>query len=103
MEDKEFLVKIHKSYRWVLAICDEELFGQKIEEGGKQLDLTGGFFKGEEKTITELKELVLNYVREDATFNIVGEKSCKLAREMGLIEEDGVITIKDIPYALILL
>ncbi|MAG39758.1 hypothetical protein CMI41_02215 [Candidatus Pacearchaeota archaeon] len=101
--EKQFLVNIHKAYRWVIAICDKDLAGQKIEEGEKQLDLTGNFFKGEEKTEEELKEIIQDCIREDSTFNLVGEKSCKVAREINLVEKEGILKIKDIPYALVLL
>jgi hypothetical protein len=101
--EKEFLVKIHKIYRWVVAICDKELGGLKIEEGNKQLDLSGNFFKGEPKSADELKEIIRDSLSEDSTFNIIGKKSCQLCKEIGLIEETGIKTIDDIPYALILL
>ena len=43
------LVKIHKSYRDVVAICDSRLLGNKFEQGNMQIDLTGEFFNGDEK------------------------------------------------------
>jgi hypothetical protein len=59
------LVKIHKSYRPIVAVCDSELYGKKILEGEKQLDLTGQFFKGEEKTEEETKEILIDLRKED--------------------------------------
>jgi uncharacterized protein len=99
----EYLIKIHKAYRWVVAICDKELVGKKIEEGEKQLDLTGDFFRGEEKTAEEAKEIIIDCISEDSTFNIIGEKSCKFAEQMGIIKKEGILKTNDVPYALILL
>ena len=97
------LVKIHKSYRQVVAICDSELLGKKFEEGKFQLDLTGEFFNGEELSQEKVSEIVRDMAREDATFNIVGENSVNLCKEMGVIAESGIMKIQGVPYALILL
>ncbi|MAG39349.1 hypothetical protein CMI41_00055 [Candidatus Pacearchaeota archaeon] len=79
------LVKIHKTYRWVVAVCDSNLIGKKFEEGNKQLDLTGDFFKGDEKESEEIKGILADCQREDATFFIVGKESVGLCQEMGLV------------------
>lgn len=102
------LVKVHESYRVVVAICDSDLFGKKFEDvdslnNARQIDLTGGFFDGEERTLEEAKEIVLNYLREDATFNFVGSDSCGLAVELGLIEEKDLIEIDGVKVGLVLL
>ena len=97
------LVKIHKSYRNVVAICDSDLLGKKFEQGNLQIDLSGSFFEGEEKTSEETLEIIQDLAIEDSTFNIVGEKSVRLALKAGIIEEKGIKKIKDIPVALSLL
>lgn len=99
------LVKIHKATRYVVAICDTELFGKKyLDSGGlRQIDLTTKFFEGDEKTEEEIKEIIADYVREDASFNIVGENSCKIALKSGAIDKRGIIRIANIPIALTLL
>ncbi len=97
------LVKIHSSYRTVVAICDEDLIGKKFEEENKQIELTEHFFKGEEKTPEEVLEIIEKQSREDATFNIVGQKSVNIALESGIIKEEGIIKIKEIPIALVLI
>ncbi len=38
-------LKIHKSYRNVVALCDAELIGKKFEEGNMQLYLRENFYK----------------------------------------------------------
>ncbi len=97
------LVKIHDAYRVVVAICDTDLYGRKLEEGKMQLDLSADFFKGEEKTKDEVREIIMDMKKEDATFNIVGEKSVNLALEEGVIKSEGIIKIEGVPVALVLL
>jgi hypothetical protein len=46
---------------------------------------------------------LLNAKKEDATFNIVGKKACKLALDCGIISKEGIIKIKGVPVALVLL
>ncbi len=101
--EKEFLFKIHKSYRWVVAICDKEIYGKKFTEGIKQIDLTGNFFKGELIDRSILKSEIIRCIREDATFNIVGEKSVEIAKEIGMARDEEVLKIKGVPFFLILL
>lgn len=96
-------VKIHSSYRQVVAICDSDLLGKKFEERKKQLDLTGGFFKGEEKNKQEVIDIIEDSRREDATFNIVGKESCDIAVKCGVISGKGTISVAGIPIALVLL
>jgi len=97
------LVKIHKSYRDVVAICDSELLGKKFQQGKLQIDLNGEFFNGEEKSESETLEIIEDIAREDATFNIVGDKSCRLALKAGIIDKKGIKKISGVPVALVLL
>ena len=96
-------VRIHKSYRNVVAICDKELVGKKFEDGKKQLDLLENFYKGEEANKEGVIALILRQAREDATFNIVGEKSIAAAIEAGIITKESVARVQNIPFALTLL
>ena len=100
-------VKIHKSYRTVVAVCDSDLIGKKFEEefekGIKQLDLRENFYKNEELSYKEVLELIKEQAKEDATFNIVGKDSIKAALEAGIIDKSGIGKISGIPYALVLL
>lgn len=96
------LVKIHDAYRKIIAICDSGLIGKKFEEGNRQLDLTGGFFEGDEKTQEEVKEIIEFGKNEDATFNIVGKEACRLCKEAELIKDEGIIEIGGVHVALVL-
>lgn len=96
-------INIIESYRAVISIADKELIGKKFFEENKQLDIKESFYKGELKTPKEIKEEILFWIKEDATFNIVGEKSINLALEIGIINKESIGKIDGIPYAIILL
>jgi len=100
------LVKIHKSYRDVVAICDSELLGKTFEEGQRILEIRETFYGGEnseELNEEKLIELMKSLEREDATFNIVGKKSVEAALKAGIINKGGIKTVQGIPFALVLL
>lgn len=97
------LVKIHHSCRIAVAICDKELIGKEFKENEKKLDLTTTFFKGEQKNKQEVQDIIEDMRREDATFNIVGSRSCKIAQDLGLINESDITYVSEIPIGLVLL
>ena len=96
-------IKIHTSYRQIVAVCDTELLGKTFEEGKRILDVRESFYNGEEKNEQEILEIMQDYGKEDATFNIVGSKSVQAAITAGIISKDGVGTVQGIPYALVLM
>lgn len=90
------IVKIHKrENRTVLAVCDSDLVGRKFEEGDRQLDLSGDFYKGEERTDKDIGDLL----RNADIVNLVGEKSVAIGIQEEVITQDHVITIAGIPHA----
>jgi len=97
------LVKIHSSYRNIIAICDASLIGKTFEEGNRQIIINPNFYQGEEKTEQEILELIEKGTAEDYTFNIVGAESISLALKCGLVQEEGITRIQGIPLALVLL
>lgn len=97
------LVKIHSSYRNVVAICDSNLLGKTFEEGKRQIKINEHFFKGDEKTEAEVLKIIEEGSAEDYTFNIVGEESIKTALKSGIITQEGIIKIQGVPVALVLL
>ena len=108
------LVKIHKSYRDVVTICDDDLIGKKFEsrasddlgkssEGDKfQLDVKESFFGGDKHSKEEVMNIIQKMSAEDATFNIVGEKAIALALQEGIISEESIKRIDNVPYSLVL-
>ncbi|MEK6918915.1 MAG: DUF424 family protein [Nanoarchaeota archaeon] len=99
-----YLIKVHKTYRSVVAVCDEEIIGKNYEEGQKVLQVPESFYKGEIiATEKELMELLVDLAAEDSTFNIAGKRSVDAAIKAGLVNKKGVGTVQGIPFALILL
>lgn len=83
----------------IVAVCDEELIGKVFSDGEKQLDLTSGFYEGQQKSEQEICDLMRNaYI-----LNLVGEKACQLAKNEGLLEDKEIMTVKNVPHAQILL
>jgi hypothetical protein len=91
------LVKIHKTpdSRKIVAICDNNLIGQKFEEKNLQLDLSSDFYKGEDKT----EEEIIKLIKDSYVINVVGEKSVNLCLELGVLDSKDIIKIKNIPHA----
>ena len=96
-------LNIIKSYRNIVAICDSDLLGQKFEEEKFQLDIKENFFKGEEIKEEKVIKIMRDMALEDATFNIVGEKSTNTAIKAGIITKESIGIIKNIPFALVLM
>ena len=95
-------VKIHKSHRTMIAICDENLLGRKFEEGIKQLDVRESFFNGQRMSKEDVIKLMRREAKEDATFNIVGKESVKAALEAKLIASSSWHKVEGIPFVLVL-
>ena len=96
-------VKIHNSYREVVAICDSYLIGKRFEDGKFQLDIKENFFRGDEKDEKQAIQIMRDMSREDATFNIIGQESVNAALKAGVISKDGIKKIQGVPFALVLL
>ncbi len=97
------LIKIHEGYRKTVSLCDLDLIGKTFEEGIMRIEIKEGFFKGEKKNKQEVLEILKDMQKEDATFNIVGKESVETALEAGIIDKQGIIKIKEVPIALVLL
>ncbi|MEK6820329.1 MAG: DUF424 family protein [Nanoarchaeota archaeon] len=97
------LIKIHKLYRDIVAVCDSELLGKCYEEGKKILDVRESFYNGEEVEENKAVKMMKDMAAEDATFSIVGKKSCEAALKAGIISKEGIKKVKGIPFALVLM
>ena len=53
-------IRVIKSYRDVVALCDSELLGKKFEEGDFQLDIKESFYKGDEVSEEEASKIILS-------------------------------------------
>ena len=96
-------IKITKSYRDTVAVCDSSIIGKKFEQGNFQLDLKESFYKGEEVSEEKAMEIMKAMSAEDATFNIAGQKSIEAALKAGIISQESIGKIHEIPFALVLL
>ena len=103
MGEKNVLLKVHESYRWVVAVCDKDIFGRRLVEGNRVLDVSGEFFNGELMSDEKIESEIIRCNREDATFNFVGTESVGIAKALGLVKDEGIVTIEGIPFALVLL
>ena len=93
---KKMIVKVHKrADKTIVAVCDDDLLGKKFEQGELQLDLTSDFYKGDKIDEKETGDLI----RNADIVNLVGEKAVKLGIQEGIIEEDHIIKIDNIPHA----
>ncbi len=90
------LVKIHKKEgRTIVAVCDKQLLGQLFEENGKQLDLRGDFYKGDERDTEEIGDII----RNSDGVNLVGEEAVALGLQEGVIEKEHVMKVEGVPHA----
>lgn len=93
---------MHSAYRNIVSLADAELIGRKFidEKANMQLDLKESFYDGD--AVDEIKaiRLLKSASLDDATFNIVGERSVDAALKAGIIDKKGIIRIKGIPHAL---
>jgi len=96
-------IKIHDSYRKIVAIADSDLIGKTFTQGNKQIEVKPSFFEGDEKNKEETRDILKDMNREDATFYIVGKESTETALKSNIISKEGIITIDTIPIALVLL
>lgn len=95
-------VKLIKSYRDIVAVCDSDLLGKRFEEGKFQLDIKESFYKGEEMSEEKTIDFMMSMSKEDATFNIVGKDSVEAALQAGIISQEGVGNIGGVPFAMVL-
>jgi hypothetical protein len=93
------IVKVHEvkdgSGRKVVAVCDEDLVGKRFEDKNLQLDLGSEFYKGERKSDGEVSEII----KKAYIVNFVGKKSVALGIRLGVVNENKVVKIKQVPHA----
>lgn len=97
----KMIVKIHSTHdgKKIVAICDNNLLGKRFVEGNKQLDLTGDFYRGEEKGEKEIMQLLSNaYV-----VNFVGVGSVGFGKRIKIVSSENVIVVDNIPHAQVIL
>ena len=79
----------------LVAVCDIELIGRHLEEGGLTLEVSESFYKGEAVTESE----VVASLRQATIANLVGERAVRCALANSFVEEANVIFIGGVPHA----
>jgi uncharacterized protein len=97
MSSNKFWSRLIKTkFEILIAICDEELIGKKIEiEKNFSIFVSERFYR--EKLIEE--EEALKLMKEATIGNLLGKRIIKLAIEKNIISSESVILIGGIPHA----
>jgi hypothetical protein len=85
----------------IIAMCDEGLVGQVLEEGNVFIDLKlySGFYKGELVQKDRAKKVVAELKADMNSANIVGKEAISVGLETGIIEDGNVGSVSKVPYA----
>lgn len=81
--------------RLLLAVCDTDIRGKKLEDGKIQLDLSSDFYDGEEMEKEKIKELM----KKSSIVNLAGDESVRCGIEAGIVEKENIIDICNVPTA----
>lgn len=79
----------------VVAACDSELLGVTLMHGDVEVCITGGFYGTERATEEEVSRALVGATNA----NIIGKRVVALAVTLGLVSEEGCITIGGVPHA----
>jgi len=81
----------------LLAACDAELLGKVVrdETRGIKIDVNLEFYHGEIVGEKDLRRLM----KEATILNLVGKRTIRLAMNLGLVDNDGILIIKGVPHA----
>ena len=83
----KFYVKRHEG---VIAICDEEVVGKSFSD----FIVSERFYKGELVEVDEVKEVL----KEEVSFNLVGNEIIKIAISVGLLDKKSVIDVGGVKH-----
>lgn len=90
-------LKIHRSPETgdVVAICDRELLNTKISNNSITVTPTDAFYGNKAATEEEVREAL----KRAANANLLGERTIRIAIDMGLVTRAGCIMIGSVPHA----
>ncbi len=89
------IAKIHEiQNHTLLAICDDELLGKKIETEKIEFNVSERFYGGDEINEEEL----VNLFENSNSINVIGNKSVEILQKKGLINESSIINISNIKH-----
>ena len=90
-------VKVHHSRTGevVVAICDEELLGRRIEVGeGFSIEVSRAFYGG----VLVVKDELDRYIQQAGILNLLGEYTIACLEEKGLVSRKAVMRVGGIPH-----
>jgi hypothetical protein len=94
-EVKKFYYKIYRSrFTTILAVCDKDVVGKRVERGEVVLYAKPEFYKGE-----EIGEEVKELFKEATVINLMGKRIVELAIKEGWVDEENVLEIEGIKHA----
>lgn len=81
----------------MLNICDADLLGRTVSEGGRNLSISRGYYG--EKTVgpREAGDLL----KASSIINMAGERTVSLSLSMGIGVEDGVKHVGGVPFLIV--
>ena len=71
------------------------LVGKKLTQGELELNISESFYKGDKKSVEEVKEIML----AAKNLNLVGEETIALAIELKILDKETVIEICGVEHA----
>ncbi|HIQ03644.1 MAG TPA: DUF424 family protein [Desulfurococcales archaeon] len=95
MVKKVYLKKYESGGEILVAVCDENLLGKRFTEGKLVLDVKKEFYGGTLVTIDE----AIRELKKATIANIVGENIVREALKEGLIHEEAILWVSNIPHA----
>ncbi|RLI11084.1 DUF424 domain-containing protein [Candidatus Bathyarchaeota archaeon] len=82
----------------IVAICDEELLGRTLREGGIVFEVSERFYGGQLVDVDTALQIAAQY----SVVNMVGERVVSRAIELGLVHQAAVMRIEGVPHAMVL-
>lgn len=79
----------------VVAACDKELVGNTYKEGELRIEVSRGFYEGEDAS----EEMLVNRLSMATIANLVGERTIEVAVRHKYVEEACILYIDGIPHA----
>jgi len=79
----------------MLAACDADLLGKRFEEGEIHIEVRKEFYF--ETYVSE--KTFRNALRMATIINLVGENVIRIAIEEGIVDENNILRIQNIPHA----
>tara|TARA_Y100000310_G_C20613488_1_gene779295 strand:+ start:831 stop:1121 length:291 start_codon:yes stop_codon:yes gene_type:complete len=79
----------------LVAVCDADLVGKTLKSGDLDVNISTQFYKGKQVGA----DAVLKALKGAFAGNFFGKKAVKLAIKIGVVEEDGVKKIANVPHA----